>query len=54
MKFSIQVHFSGVKSYTIEADSLDEAQSLAVDVFYDDGNEGNVYTTYGTEIKEDA
>jgi hypothetical protein len=52
MKFRMQVHFTGVRYYTIEADSLEEARPKAIDTFYDGGNEGCVYTTYGTELKE--
>lgn len=55
MRYNIQVHYSGVESYEVEAESLEQARTLAIDAFYD-GNEGrysvSVYKTYGIELEE--
>lgn len=53
-KYRIDVHFNGIISYDIEADCLDEARAKAVDVFYEDGNEGGVYKTYGVEVTDES
>lgn len=51
MRYYLSVHYSGVKYYEIEAESLEQAKSEAATEFYNTTEDGNIYKIYGDDIE---